>query len=101
MRLLVRHFDGSLQAAILIAMCGGYLRVSVPGYDDAVEIRWADGQWLAENGEVVKLQFDPAPEEFYGCVRQAAEARQVALPARMLECWAAHGPQMPSAEPVN
>jgi hypothetical protein len=87
MRLLVRHFDGSLQAAILMAMFGGHLRVSVSGGDDAAEIRWADGQWLAENGDAVKLQFDPAPEEFCRCALHAAEARQ--------------GMHAASEEPVN
>jgi len=101
MRLLVRDLDGSLQAAILIAMFGGYLRVSVPGRDDTVEFRRADGQWLAENGDPVEIQFDAAPEKFYWCVQQAAEARQEPLPPWTLEPGAAHGLLAPSVTPLN
>src|ERR1035437_9670492 len=58
MRLLLRHLDGSLQAAILRATFGGNLRVSIPACDDAVGFRWVDGQWLAENGDAVEIHFD-------------------------------------------
>ena len=91
MRLLIRHVDGFFQAAILMAVFGAHLRVSIPGGDDAVGFRWADGQWLAENGDTVEIQFDAAPEDFYWCVEQPAEARQVALHPRTQEPWATHG----------
>ncbi len=102
MRLLVRHLDGSLQAAILMTILGRHLRVSLPGCDDAVGFRWADRQWLAENGDAVEIQFDAGPEEFYWCVQQAAEARQVAkIHARMLEPWTPHGLDSATVALVN
>jgi len=101
MRLLVRHLNGSLQAAILIATFGGKLRVSIPACDDAVGFRWVDGQWLAENGNAVEIHFDAAPDEFYWCVQQAAETGQVALHPRILQPWAAHGLHAATVAPVN
>ena len=58
LRLLVRHMDGSRQEAILMAILGSQLRVSIPASDDAVEFRWAEGHWQAENGEPVEIEFD-------------------------------------------
>ena len=101
MRLLVRHLNGSLQAAILIATFGGKLRVSIPACDDAVGFRWVDGQWLAENGDAVEIHFDAAPDEFCWCVQQAAETGQVALHPRILQPWAAHGLHAATVAPVN
>jgi hypothetical protein len=60
LRLLVRHIDGSSQEAILMAIFGSQLRVSMPALDDAVEFRWAEGHWQAENGEPVDIEFDHA-----------------------------------------
>ncbi len=47
-----------------MAIYGNHLRVSIPAFEDAVEISWVDGQWKAESGEVVEIEFDAAPEEF-------------------------------------
>jgi hypothetical protein len=52
--------DGSRQEAILMAILGSQLRVSIPAYDDAVEFRWAEGHWQGENGEPVEIEFDNA-----------------------------------------
>ena len=101
MRLLVRYLDGCLQAAIPIAMFDGRLRVAIPGCDDAVGFRWANGQWLAEDGGPVEIQFDTAPEEFYWCVQQAAKARQMAHDSRTLEPWATYGLHAPFVARVN
>jgi hypothetical protein len=101
MRLLVRHPDGSIEAAILIAVFGGTLRVSTPGADDAMEFRWAKSQWLAENGDAVELQFDAAPEAFQWCVRQSVWARQSDLRQRMRNSWAACWPAPAPTATVN
>jgi|SRR5579872_65489 len=65
MRLLVQYLDGSVRPAILTAAFGTRLRVSIPAMDDAVEFKWASGQWQAENGDEVEIQFDAATDEFY------------------------------------
>ncbi len=64
MRLLIRYINGSVGAAILIATIGNRLRVAVPGNEDIVEFRQLEGQWLAENGQAVAIEFDPGPDEF-------------------------------------
>ncbi len=65
MRLLVKYPDGSLQAAILMAILGNRLRVFTSGCDDTVEFRWADGRWQAENGEPAEIQFGAPESEFH------------------------------------
>ena len=73
MRLIVRHPDGSIQAAIMVATIGARMRAFVPGCDDAVEFRLADGRWLAENGQAVEIRFDAADDEFDSLAQYAAD----------------------------
>ncbi len=72
--MLVRHSDGSLEAAILLATIGSRLRAAVPGRDDVVEFNRADGRWVGAGGETVEITFDPEAEAFdraaeLACVR--------------------------------
>lgn len=93
MRLLVRYPDGSLQAAILVAVLGGHLRVSIPGCGDAVGLTWAGGEWLADSGDAVQVRFDVAPEEFSRSVRHGARISAQAPCPQPPEPWTIHGLQ--------
>jgi hypothetical protein len=100
MRLLIRYLDGSFGAAIPMATIGGRLRVAVAGSDDVVEFRFADGRWLAENGQAVEIEFDAAPDEFYWWAQQAAVLR--GLPdAPTQEFNSATPPYVASIAPVS
>jgi hypothetical protein len=97
MRLLIRYFDGSTHAAVLMGAIGTRLRVAVPGHDDAIEFRRAGDHWLAENGDPVEIEFHAAPEKFYWYVQQSAER----LDVEVLEPWAFHGLRFAPAALVN
>ena len=99
MQLLIRSLDGSVRAAILMAIRGGLLRVAIPGCDDAVGFRWTHGHWLAENGDAVDIQFDVAMGEFCGRVRDAACLEP--LCQRLLGPRTAHGQYAAPAASVN
>ncbi len=70
MRMLVQYSDGTVEAAILLAVIGNRLRAAAPGCEDAVEFQRKGEQWLTETGEAVEVTFDPDPETF----ERAAEA---------------------------
>jgi hypothetical protein len=83
MPLLIFHVDGSIQAAILMAIYGKRVRASIPAFDDAVEFQWEDGQWKAEDSEPVEIQFDATPDEFNR--RAQAAVREPVSPLDALE----------------
>ncbi len=64
MRILIRYLDGSLRAAMVLAVLGNRLRVALPGCEDVEELRWADRQWLNEDCHPVEIEFSPDPEAF-------------------------------------
>jgi hypothetical protein len=101
MRLIIRYFDGTLQPAIVMAMSGARMRAFVPGCDDSVEFRLADGRWLAENGEVVEMQFGPAGHEFQALVQHAPEACDDRADTLGVYFWSFCVPQPPSVVSVN
>jgi len=101
MRLIIHYPDGSSQPAIIMATIGARMRASVPGCDDAVESRLADGRWLAANGDVVKMQFDVADREFQTLVQDTAEACNDRSDALEVYLWSICVPQTPSVVRVN
>ncbi|MBZ5585097.1 MAG: hypothetical protein LAQ30_23375 [Acidobacteriia bacterium] len=101
MRLLLRFRDGSLQAAILMALFGSHLRVFIPACDDAVEFRWAGGQWQAENGEPVEIQFNAAREEFHWSAQAALDQPMTGPNAPGSGFWSPYWATAPSAAHVD
>ncbi len=73
MRLIIYRADGSWRPAILLAVIGARIRVSVPGCDDAVQFRLAGGRWLAESGEAVVIRFNVAACEFDALAQRAVQ----------------------------
>ena len=89
MRLLIRYRGGECRQAITLAGIGDRLRVAMPGCDDAVEFRWADGKWLTEGGEPVEIQ------------AEAGFAPSASMEARMApasHAWAMDGALLQSRE---
>ena len=64
MRMLIRRLDRSVRPAMLLSTAQNRIRAAVPGCDDAREFQWANGEWLSESGEAVRIDFDPAAEDF-------------------------------------
>ncbi len=101
MRLIIQCPDGSLRPTIIIAMIGTRMRASVPGCDDALEFRLDDGRWLAENGEVVEMQFEVADHKFQALVQDTATACDDQSDKLEVYLWAACVPLLPSLVRVN
>jgi hypothetical protein len=56
MYILLRHIDGSLEAGIVLAMGNDYIRVGVPGEEDAVELTFRDGNWVSDTDGLVEIE---------------------------------------------
>ncbi len=101
MRLIIRHSDGSLEPAILLARMGTRIRASLPSCEDAVEFRPARGRWLAENGDVVQIEFDVPDREFHALVQRTANACEDPSDALEVHLWSICLPPMAAAMWVN
>ena len=56
MHLTMSYFDGRLVEAIILALSGDRMRISIPDSDDAIELTLAQGVWTTENHEPVELE---------------------------------------------
>lgn len=61
--MLIRHYDGRREEAILLSAAGNALRVAVPGRDDCAELRLYEGQWVTETNQAVEIEFLTASAE--------------------------------------
>ncbi len=91
-----------MEAALVLAAIGGRLRLAVPGYEDAKEYRWSDGNWLTEASEPVWIDFEPADVLFESSLPRDTAWRSIAsgdddLPLRPRP----HGPFSGAAGAVN
>ena len=55
--MLMRHYDGRREEAILLSVAGDSMRVALAGHDDCLELRLYDGQWVTETNEAVEIEF--------------------------------------------
>ena len=56
MRLIIRFPDGRRAEALLLAESADWLRVTMPGYDDAIDLRRSGGSWIDESGQRVSIE---------------------------------------------
>ncbi len=101
MRLAVRFTDGSLRPAILLMAIGTRMRVSIPGFDDAVELRAENGHWFDEAGSVVAVEFDLPEREFASLVQETADACDNRSDALEIHLWSVCVPKRSSLLRVN
>jgi hypothetical protein len=101
MRLIIEYPDGSLRPAMIMAMMGDRMRASLPGCEDAVEFRLADGRWLAENGDVVRPYFKVSDSQFQAVVQHTAEACDDRADALEVHLWSICVPQPHSSTPIS
>ena len=55
MEIMIRALNGTAVPGVVVARFGPIMRVAIPGCDDAVEFRLADGTWRSERGEPVQI----------------------------------------------
>jgi hypothetical protein len=55
MLMLLRHYDGRREEAILLSVAGNAMRIALPGGDDCHELRLYGGQWVTETNEAVEI----------------------------------------------
>lgn len=63
MRITIRTWAGAERDGVLLCRHGLAMRVAVLDGDDTMEMRFRGGQWFAENGELVEIEFHPAKVE--------------------------------------
>ena len=56
MQLVFSFSDGRRTEAVLLAASTDRMRVAIPGQEDAVELRRAEGHWKTESGEHIELE---------------------------------------------
>lgn len=64
-RVTIRFWDGTECEAFLLLSHGLNVRLAVWGSDDALEFRYQGGQWFAESGQHVELEFHGEPADEY------------------------------------
>ncbi len=101
MRLIIRYPHGP-KPAIVLATIGPRIRLSIPGCDDAVEIRLADNRWLAEDGTPIEVDFNVPDHEFNALIERTASGCVERSDALEVYLWAACVPPAPpSSARVN
>lgn len=55
MHLTISFSDGRRADAVVLAVSADRMRISLPGSDDATELRAAHGAWFTETGEPVDI----------------------------------------------
>ncbi len=101
MRLAIRFADGSPRPAILLIAIGTRIRVSIPGFDDAVEFRLENGHWFDEAGNLVAIDFDLPEREFASFVQESADACGDRSDALDIQLWSLCVPKRSSVLRVN
>ncbi len=87
MRLAIQYADGSLRPAVMLVMIGPKMRASLPGCDDAVEFRLADGCWFDEAGNMVEIRFDLPDWDFANLVQESAASCPDRSDALEIQLW--------------
>jgi hypothetical protein len=59
MRVTMTFWTGLQTEGVLLAVHGLTLRVAIQGCGDAAELRFRGGQWFAECGDPVQIDFHP------------------------------------------
>ncbi len=57
MLMLMRHYDGRREEAVMLSVAGNAMRVAVPGREDCLELRLYDGQWVTETYEAIEIEY--------------------------------------------
>ena len=60
--MVIRHWNGLVEEAILLSAKRNLIRTAIPDRDDVVEFRCAGGHWLCEGDQPVEIDFDPESE---------------------------------------
>ena len=63
MLMLIRHYDGRREEAMLLSVAGNAMRVALSGRDDCTELRLYDGQWVTDTNRPVEIEFIAATAE--------------------------------------
>jgi len=64
MHLIIAYHDGRRAEAMVLAASTERLRISIPGCDDAMELRVEGDGWITENGERVEIESMIRAEEW-------------------------------------
>ena len=56
MHLTISFSDGRRVDAVVLAVSADRMRISIPGIDDATELRATQGAWFTETGEPVEIE---------------------------------------------
>lgn len=56
MHLTISFSDGRRAEAVVLAVSADRMRISIPGSDDATELRATQGAWFTETGEPVEIE---------------------------------------------
>ena len=68
MRVIIRDASGLRHEGILLATGTNHLRITLQDHEDAVEVRYAEGQWTLDGEGPAELEalFTPGEEECKG-----------------------------------
>lgn len=56
MYLTIRYSDGRFGEAVVLSASADRMRISVPDYDDVMELRKNQDFWISEAGEAVQIE---------------------------------------------
>lgn len=56
MHLIISFADGHRAEAIVLAVSADRMRITMPEYEDAMELRLRDGAWMTEDQRPVELE---------------------------------------------
>lgn len=63
--MLIRHYDGRREEAMLLSVAGNAMRVALPGRDDCAELRLYGEQWVTETNEAIEIEFIGTAEDVW------------------------------------
>ncbi|HWQ54478.1 MAG TPA: hypothetical protein VN442_12410 [Bryobacteraceae bacterium] len=63
MLMLIRHYDGRREDALLLSIAGNAMRVALPDREDCMELRLCEGQWVSDANQPVEIEFIAATAE--------------------------------------
>ena len=56
MHLTLSYSDGRIVEAVVLSATADRMRISIPDYDDAVDLRMEQDTWILESGERVEIE---------------------------------------------
>jgi len=62
MAMVIRHWNGRVEEAILLSARRNVIRTAIRDREDVVEFRCAGGQWFAEGDLPVEIDFEAGSE---------------------------------------